>query len=143
MTDRTNPWALVPRSFLKPFFEDWDLFPSSVTSSEEGLNVYETADEVVVEAMVPGISPDQVDITIDNNLLTIKAEAKEERKEEDKKRHYYLHGWQQQQFFYQVQLPSKVNSDKANADIKNGVLKITLPKKEEAKSKKIKVKVNK
>ncbi len=143
MTDKTNPWALVPRSLLKPFFEDWELSSSSISGSEEGVNVYETDEDVVVEAMVPGVSPEEIDVTIDNNLLTVKAGTKVERKEEDKKRRYYLRGWQQRQFFYQVQLPAKVDPDKAKADIKDGILKITLPKREEAKSKKIKVSLNK
>ncbi len=141
MTDKNNPWALVPRNFLKPFFEDFDLLPGSVGSYEEGLNVYETDKDVIVEAAVPGISAKQVDITVDNNVLTIKAQSQEKRQEEDKKRRYYVRGFQQKQFFYQVQLPSKVEHNKAEAEIKDGVLRVVLPKLAEAVSKKIQVKV--
>jgi len=141
MTDKFNPWALVPRS-LKPFFFDDDFFSiTPLGSKSEGLNLYETDDEVVVEAPVPGVPADKVSVSIEGGVLTIKAASQEQRQEEDKKKRWYLKGYRQSQFFYQVQLPAKVDGDKTQAEVENGLLRVKLPKVEAAKSKTIKVKV--
>ncbi len=141
MTDKFNPWALVPRSFKPLFFDDDDFLSVANLNRADGLNVYETDDDVVVEAQVPGVPADKVSVSIESGSLTIKAQSKEERKEEDKKRRYYMKGNFQSRFFYQVQLPAKVDGEKAEAEVKNGVLTVKLPKKQEAKAKEIKVKV--
>ncbi len=142
MTDKFNPWALVPRTLRPLFLDEEDLFNLvPALNREEGLSVYETDNEVVIEAPVPGVPADKVSVSIEGGVLTIKASVKEEKKEEDKKRRYYIRGRQQRQFFYQVQIPAKVISEKAEAEVKDGILTVRLPKVEEAKSKAIKVKV--
>jgi len=104
-----------------------------------GLDVYETETSVVVEAQVPGISEDKVDISIEGNVLTINASSEETKEEKDEKRAVYRES-RQRSFHYSVNLPRGVNSDKAEASIEKGVLKVEVPVTEEEKRKKIVIK---
>ena len=102
------------------------------------LDMYQTADDVVVKATLPGVKPEEVDISISGDTLTIKGEHKEEQevKEED-----YFHKERRcGTFSRSVVLPVQVKSDKAEAVFENGILTLTLPKAEEVKPKQIKVK---
>jgi HSP20 family protein len=102
------------------------------------LDMYQTADDVVVKATLPGVKPEEVDISITGDTLTIKGEHKEEQevKEED-----YIHKERRYGTFSRsVALPVQVKSDKAEAVFENGILTLTLPKAEEVKPKQIKVK---
>ena len=107
--------------------------------NEDGLNLYETEGEVVVEAYVPGVSEKEIEISLDNNVITIKAEHKETEEEKKKKKVVYRRA-ARAAYLYTATIPCPVETDKAKAELKNGVLKITLPKVEEAKPKKIPVK---
>ncbi|RLC94516.1 MAG: Hsp20/alpha crystallin family protein [Chloroflexi bacterium] len=102
------------------------------------LDMYQTPNEVVVKAALPGVKPDEVDISITGDTLTIKGEHKEEQevKEEDYFRRERRYGT----FSRSIQIPVPVKSDKADAVFENGVLTLTLPKLEEVKPKQIKVK---
>jgi HSP20 family protein len=93
----------------------------------------------VVKAEVPGMDPKHIDISLSDGVLTIKGEKKEEK--EEKEANYHLVERSYGAFSRSIRLPSEVQSDKINASYKNGVLKITLPKSEEAKKKEIKIKV--
>jgi len=102
------------------------------------IDMYQTANDVVVKASLPGFKPEEVDISIAGDTLTIKGEHKEEKevKEEDylyKERRYGS-------FSRSLPIPVQVKSDKAEAVFENGVLTLTLPKAEEIKPKQIKVK---
>jgi HSP20 family protein len=102
------------------------------------LDVYETDENLVVEASLPGISPDAVDISVEGNRLTIKGETKrEEEKEEEGKYHFRERRYGA--FQRTLSLPVEVNADKAEAVFENGVLKLTLPKVEQARPKHIKL----
>jgi len=96
---------------------------------------------VVVKASLPGIKPEEVDITISGDTLTIKGEHKEEQKvkQEDYLRKERYYG----AFSRSLILPVQVKSDKAEAVFENGILTLTLPKAEEVKPKQIKVKASK
>ncbi len=107
--------------------------------ADEGLSVYETDNEVVVEANVPGVKPKEVDISLEGRTLTIKAEHKETREEREKKKVVY-HQARQARYIYSTTIPYPVEAGKVEAVLKNGVLTITLPKAEEARPKKIAVK---
>jgi HSP20 family protein len=104
------------------------------------LDVAETKNDVVVKAEVPGMDPKDIDISLSNGALTIKGEKKQER--EEKEENYHLIERSYGAFTRSVQLPCEVKTDKINASYKNGVLKVTLPKAEEAKTKEIKIKVD-
>ena len=102
------------------------------------LDLYETDNEVVVQAALPGVKPEDVDIQISGDTLTIRGETKHE--EEENKRDYYRQESWYGSFARSVTLPVQVNADGADAVFENGVLKLTIPKAEEAKPKTIKVK---
>jgi len=121
-------------------------FRSELEGSEEistwypAMDVKETKDDFVVTAEVPGMSKDDIKINISENTLTIKGEKKEEKKEEDHNYHRVerRYGTFQRSFT----LPTQVESDKVKAAYKDGVLTITLPKKEEVKPKEIPISVS-
>lgn len=103
------------------------------------VNISQTDADVIVEVPLPGIDPDKVDITIENDVLTI--QGKEEKQSEVEEKNYTRREWVSQSFFRSVALPVSVQSDDADAQYNNGVLKIVVPKKPEAKAKKVTVKV--
>jgi HSP20 family protein len=103
------------------------------------LDVAETKNEIVVKAEVPGLDPKDIDISLSDGLLTIKGEKKQER--EEKEEDYHLVERSYGTFTRSIRLPKEVQRDKINASYKNGVLKVVLPKSEEAKKKEVKIKV--
>ncbi|MHB1294915.1 MAG: Hsp20/alpha crystallin family protein [Anaerolineae bacterium] len=102
------------------------------------LDIYETKDDVVVKATLPGVKPEDVDISVVGDVLTIKAEmkAEEDIEEESYIRHERRYGRVQRA----IRLPSLVQADKAEAEFENGVLKLKVPKAEEVKPKTIQIK---
>jgi len=124
---------LVGESFFRPW-PSLGMFPAG-----EGLAVdmYETNDAVVVEATVPGVKPEEIDVKVVGHVLTIKGERKEEKKEE---RPTYVYRERSLGSFHRsVTLPTEVDVDKATAEFEHGVLTLTLPKSETVKPKSIKV----
>jgi HSP20 family protein len=103
------------------------------------LDVTETKNDIVVKAEMAGIDPKDIDISLTNDLLTIRGEKKQEKEEKDE--NYHLVERSYGSFSRSIRLPREVQSDKINASYKNGILKVTLPKSEEAKKKEIKIKV--
>ena len=112
---------------------------SAMQGFTPAIDVYETKDEVVVETPLAGIDPKDVEIAVENNILTIKGETKKESEVDEK--NYYRKEVACGSFFRTVALPSRVIADKAEASFADGMLKITIPKAEEVKPKTIKVKV--
>ena len=103
------------------------------------VDIYEDENEIVVKCELPDMNEKDIEVKIENNVLTIKGEKKLERVE--KKENYHLIESSYGSFSRSFTLPSNVDADKATAKYEKGVLKITLPKKEEAKPKQIEVKV--
>ncbi len=103
------------------------------------LDLAESSNEFVVKAEIPGLDPKDIDISLSDNMLTIKGEKKEEREEKEENHHFIerIYG----SFARSIQLPAEVNHQKITTSYKNGVLKIHLPKSEEAKKKEVKIKV--
>jgi HSP20 family protein len=132
------------REAMNRLFEDSFIRPrGGWPTTAEGmgmlpLDVYESDDEVTVRASIPGVNPDDIDISVLGATLTIKGEKSEDR--EEKKGNYHLRERHYGAFQRSVNLPSQVNVDKAKAEFKDGVLILTLPKIEAAKPKSIKVK---
>jgi HSP20 family protein len=102
------------------------------------LDVYATESELVIKASVPGIDPEQIEVTLEGDCLTIKGERKEEQ--EIKRESYVRQERYYGTFFRQVTLPENMRGGDATASYENGVLTITVPKAEEAKPRQIKVK---
>jgi HSP20 family protein len=131
------------REAMNRLFEDSFIRPRGWLTSVEGmgvlpLDVYESDDEVTVRASIPGVNPDDIDISVLGTTLTIKGEKSEDR--EEKKGNYHLRERHYGAFQRSVNLPSQVNVDRAQAGFKDGVLTLTLPKAEVAKPRSIKIK---
>jgi len=103
------------------------------------LDMYQTNDEVVVKAVLPGVKPEDIHITVANGVLTIRGEVKEEKVNEDAI--YHIRERRSGMITRSVQLPVTVNVDKAKAEYENGILTLILPKVEEVRPKTISVKV--
>jgi HSP20 family protein len=103
------------------------------------LDVVENDDAYVVKATLPGLKAEDIDISIEDDVLSIKAEHDEEREESEET--YLLRERRYGAFHRAVRLPSGVNGDEAVAEMRDGVLTLTLPKREEYKPKQIEVKV--
>jgi len=117
-------------------------FPLTKRISEEWaprVDVSETKDNYIVKAELPGLEVKDVNVSISGNVLTIKGEKKKEEEEKDEHNHYVerYYGSFQRSF----QLPAGMKTDKIEANFEKGVLKVTLPKVEEAKKKEIDIKV--
>ncbi len=103
-------------------------------------DVFEGKDAIEIVAEIPGVNPKDVQISLENNLLTIRGEKKQEAKDESGQLHRYerTYGVFERTF----SLPSTVNPDKIEARYSNGVLTVTLPKAEQARPRQIKVKAS-
>jgi len=129
----------MDRLFDEGFSRPWRLLPNEPSAEGGGfaVEVSETEGEVDVKAALPGIKPEEVDITVNKNVLTIKAEHKYET--EDKKRDYYRREIRYGAFQRSLGLPVEVDADKAQATFENGMLHLRLPKVESLRPKQIKV----
>jgi HSP20 family protein len=122
---------------LLPFFEEAErewLVPQSQASD---LNVYEDAKEVVVEAALPGLSHEEVEVTFQKGVLSIRGNKIE--KEEDKARKYYRKA--SRTYAYQVAIPGNIDeTQEPIAEFKNGVMQIRFPKQKKTEPKRIQIK---
>ena len=103
------------------------------------VDMYETNDNLVVKASVPGIKPEQLDVTVQGETLTIKGETQEEQQREQGR--YHVRERRQGAFSRTLTLPFPIQSDNVQATFDNGVLTLTLPKAEEIRPRNIKVQV--
>ncbi|HEY0051394.1 MAG TPA: Hsp20/alpha crystallin family protein [Pyrinomonadaceae bacterium] len=101
------------------------------------VDIYEGKDEIVLEAELPGMKPEDVDVSIENNIITVKGERRFEKKDESDNYHRVERSYGS--FTRSFTLPRNVVGDRAKADFSNGVLHITLPKREEEKARKIQI----
>ena len=104
------------------------------------LDVSETKDAVMVKAEVPGMDPKEIQLSLEDQLLTLKGEKKQEKEEKDEKEHYYRSERSYGAFVRTVRLPATVDGSKVTATFKNGLLKVTLPKAATAKGTTIPIK---
>jgi HSP20 family protein len=102
------------------------------------IDLAETEDSVTVKAVLPGIKPEDVDISVSEGVLTVKGESRFEQKSE--RENYYRQEIRYGAFSRSIPLPSRVNHEQAEAEFKDGVLTVTLPKAEEVRPKQIKIK---
>ena len=127
---------------LDRFFKSGDLsdFGMETGAWIPPIDLAETDEKFVIKAEIPGIDPKEIDISVKDNVLLIKGEKKEEK--EEKGKNYYRMERRYGGFSRSIDLPSSVDTNKVTAEYKNGVLEITLQKKEDVKPKQISVKVS-
>ena len=113
---------------------------SALTTWAPSVDIYETPNELVVKADLPDVNEKDIDVRVENNLLTIRGERKFDKSvsEESYLRVERAYG----AFSRSFSLPNTVNAEKIGAEHKNGVLTVTLPKREESKPRQVKVTVN-
>lgn len=120
----------------------WDDFLKDFVPAQTGeMEMYEDDDNVVVKMKAAGFEPEQIDISIEGKVLSITGKIEMEKEEEDKKRKYYYKEMRNESFTRSITLPTSVKSEDIKAEMKNGILKVTLPKAEEVKPKKISINV--
>ncbi|MCD6219107.1 Hsp20/alpha crystallin family protein [Candidatus Calescamantes bacterium] len=124
------------------FFSPWGLrrrrVSGEITWAPE-VDVYEDENNVIVEAEIPGLKAEELDISVTGNTITLRGEKKGEK--EKKAKNYHLLERTYGSFERVIELPTEVEAPKAKAKLKNGVLEVVLPKVAEAKPKQIKVEV--
>ena len=141
---RFDPFKISPfrfqRDFVPTLWDDEENWPELTMT--EGLNVYEENNNVIVEASVPGIPEDKLEITYEDGVLHIS--GRQEEKETEKKKQRVVHRMQRvASFDYTTYLPRPINEGQIEASVKDGVLTIKAPVAEEAKPKKIPIKTSK
>lgn len=104
------------------------------------MDVSETQDGFVVELATPGLKPEHLEITLENNVLTLKGEIRQEQSAT--KRHYHRVERRYGTFTRTLTLPTSVKSDAIQAHLEHGILRVEIPKAEEVKPRKITVSVN-
>jgi len=125
-----------------------DLLPSTRKGKEElnagtfypAVDIYEEDKEIILKAELPGIKKNDVQIEINDGVLTLRGERKFEK--EDKKGNYHRIERGYGSFHRSFTLSTTIDRDKIKAHYKNGILEVTLPKTEEAKPKSIPIEVN-
>jgi len=126
------------RLFLSNFTrgDDRELARGAWTPS---VDIFENKDNLVIEAELPGMKPSDVNVSIENNVLTLHGERRFEKKDEGDNFHRVERSYGS--FTRSFTLPPTVSSENVNAEFENGVLKLTLAKREEAKPRRIEIKV--
>ena len=124
------------------------LFSTNLTPSfgDEGIgrgawnpnvDIYENKDQIILEAELPGMSREDFDLTIENNVITLRGERRFEKKDEADNYHRVERSYGS--FTRSFTLPQTVSGDGAAAEYRNGVLRVTLPKREETKARRIEI----
>ena len=114
--------------------DEWD----AEVEGQLTIDVYQTADSIVIKSTIAGVSNEDLDISIDNDMVTIQGERRTESSVEEKDYYYQECYWGS--FSRSVILPCDVKADEADAELKNGILTIVLPKANTTRAKKIQVK---
>jgi HSP20 family protein len=119
----------------------WDPFREfnmlSTTAWNPSVDIFENDNDVVVKVELPGMDPKNIDVRLENNVLMLKGERRFDK--ETKEENYHRVEREYGTFSRAFSLPTAVKEDKVNAEYKDGILKIVLPKKEEVKPKAIKI----
>ncbi len=127
---------LVESAFVSP-----DHWPTewAPTAGGPALDILEKPESYIVRAALPGWKPDDVDITFEDGVLTMKGEVNENTEQNDENTRWHRREIRHVSFARSITLPTQVEPDKANASFENGVLTLTLPKAEAVKPKQIKI----
>lgn len=132
---RWNPWNID-----RVFEDDFDLptIPGISRFMSQGLNLYETQDALIAETAVPGLTESDIDVTFENGIVRVSGN-KEEKQEEKDKRRYFMSSMTTS-FNYTFRIPEGVVKDsEPQAELEDGILKLSFKKIEKKEPKKIKV----
>jgi len=137
---RWTPGSLFSRMWNETWdpFRMLDTFPEVMASP--AVDMEETDKEIIIRAEIPGLEKDDFSIELEQDHLILRGEKKQEKEEKD--RNYHRVECSYGRFSRTIQLPCEIDANNANAEYKNGVLKITLPKAESARRKLIKVNIS-
>ncbi len=102
------------------------------------VDIFENKDQIVIEAELPGMNREDFDLSVENNVLTLYGERRFEKKDEGDNYHRVERSYGS--FSRSFTLPQSVSAEGANAEFRNGVLRVSLPKREEVKARKIQIK---
>jgi HSP20 family protein len=111
--------------------------PSATTTWSPAVDIFETENEIMVQAELPGVDRKDITLNLENNVLTLKGERRFEK--ETKQENYHRIERAYGAFSRSFSIPAIVNEEKIRADYKDGILKIALPKKDQIKPKQIKI----
>ena len=125
-----------PSGWLRPFRMDWPGWPGVETAAPK-VDVIDRDREIVLRAEVPGVSKDDLEITMTDDSVTIRGTARHEEKKEEGD--YYYCETSRGEFSRSVTLPAHVDGSKAQATYKDGILELTLPKLETAQRHKVEI----
>lgn len=139
-------FEMSPFREIERFFEDvrrrafwpWAEFAMEPIGAPS-VDIYEEGEDIVLKAEIPGIKKEELDVNITDNTVTISGEKKKEEKVE--KKDYYRVERSYGSFSRSIPLPAEVQTDKSTAKFKDGILEIRIPKTEEAKKKKRRLKI--
>jgi len=142
MLDRHDAFgrAMGLRQVMDRLMEDAFVMPRNGEGQNWGgpaLNVYEEGDQLTVEAQLPGIEPDDLDINVEQGVLTISGQATME--EERKERNYFVREHRTGRFSRSLRLPATYNTENCTANFEQGVLRLVFPKSEAAKPRRIQI----
>jgi HSP20 family protein len=138
MRDMVTLRDAMDRLFDEAFTRPWGLTDGGRLALAPSIDLFETENDVVIKAALPGMKAEDVEINVTGEMLTIKGEARE--KAEVKEKAYHIREQRWGSFERSIPMPTTVVSDKAKAEFEDGILTITLPKAEEVKPKTITVK---
>lgn len=117
---------------------DQSLFDTNLTSNWiPEVDIVETEDQLVLSAECPGLTPDDIEVSVENNELTVRGEKRTESDSSEKNFHRIERRYGK--FVRQFRLPTSVNTEEIKAEFVNGILRVTMAKKEETKARKIEV----
>ena len=143
-----TPWEELDRWFaglgrgggLQPFGRHWLQLPETMapfTGKQPKVDLLDREHEIVVRAELPGVSKDDVEVTVEEFSLTIKATTRQEQEEEEGE--YYHREMSSGEYQRTLALPAAVDEEKARASFTDGVLELTLPKQEQTRRKSVRV----
>jgi len=146
-TDVDHPFYSLQRemnSLFDSFFRGFDVAPRGLSADAMGMftpsvDVKENEKEFIIKAELPGVEEKNIDVTVTNDSVTIKGEKKEEK--EDKDKNYYYMERSYGSFCRVIPLDAEIESGKAQASFKNGILDIKIPKNQSSKAKGTKVSI--
>ena len=132
-----------PFNGIERFFddEDWTLMVPPKFMRATAIDVYEKDGNLIAEVDIVGVKPEDIGVTVEDNVLTIQGETKEESEQQDKR--YYKKERHVGRIYRSIRLPKSVNGNQVNAEFEDGKLVVTMPIAEEAKPKKVQVQLKK
>lgn len=130
-----------PIGEMDRWFEDFPVVSLPKFGWDMAIDLYEEQDNVIVKMNLPGIDPDKVNVSVEDDILRVSGSREEEKEQKEKR--YYSKEIRHGSFERAVRLPKSVDNKKIDAEYKNGILKITMPIMPKEKGTTVKIKVTK